>query len=69
MVNNKFLSVVLYNNDEKLIDIICVPMPVSFDDINFVFKNDSSAVYAKVFLWDSKEALKPLTCTEMLDIF
>ncbi len=63
-VSDKMLHIALYNKDDILLDYIIVPTKDVWTHTNVVFSENKEAEYAKVFLWNTKEAIEPVSKAE-----
>ncbi|MBO5370201.1 MAG: leucine-rich repeat domain-containing protein, partial [Clostridia bacterium] len=68
LITDQHLHVALYSSSSKLVDYILVPMDEAFDRVNVVFKDNSEAAYAKVFLWETLTSLAPVTQAVSVEI-
>lgn len=65
---DKMLHIALYGKDDILLDYIIVPTKDAEKYINVVFAYNTEAEYAKVFLWNTKEAIEPVLKAETVEL-
>ncbi|MBQ7793561.1 MAG: leucine-rich repeat domain-containing protein, partial [Clostridia bacterium] len=67
-VLDKCMHAALYNSQATLIDYTIIPLLDSDENISVKFKDNQSAAYAKVFVWDSIESMTPISVAEEVKI-
>lgn len=65
---NECVHVAFYNSSNKVVDYMIIPITEKRNDIYIVTNDVNSASYAKVFVWDSLETLRPVSPFEKVTI-
>ncbi|MBE7059643.1 MAG: leucine-rich repeat domain-containing protein [Ruminococcaceae bacterium] len=65
-LSDKILHIALYTADGTLADYIIVPTKSSQNNAYVVFKDNSKVSYAKIFIWNSLQAMMPLSDAETI---
>lgn len=67
-MSQKVLHIAVYDADSALIDYMMVPTAAFHDLAYVVFKDNPSASYAKVFVWNSADTMEPTAEAETVQI-
>ena len=69
-LSKECVHVAYYNSNDRVVDYIILPAAEGMNlDHMYVYGNDiSNAAYAKIFVWDSLETLRPVSQIKRVEI-
>lgn len=68
-IDKECVHVAFYNENDRVVDYVIIPsFSSNLDHIYLTCSDVSSATYAKVFVWDSLETLRPVSAIKKVEI-